>query len=156
MSTIPAEWNEQVAYLISERAYLLHTEGRFQESLSLFEGLSEIDPENLYVRDAISALYLSLGNPPETIRHASRIIASAPNYTNAFLRRCEAYLLLGMSEEAKEDLERLRELGAHRQAQRMEMRWMAVRKKQTVRTKKHFNKLLTRASNPQLYGIEKR
>jgi tetratricopeptide (TPR) repeat protein len=156
MSTLPAGWNEQAAYLISERGYLLHSEGRFRESLALFEGLLEIYPDNVYVRDAVAALYLSLGKPKEAIRHASTIIVSAPNYTNAFLRRCEGHLRLGMSAEAKLDMERLRDLGAYGIAMRMEMRWMAVRKKQTAQTKRHFDKLQTRATNPQLYLSEKR
>jgi len=156
MSRLPAGWNEHSAYLVSERAYLLHTEGRFQESLALFEGLSEIHPENLYVRDAISALYLSLGNPQEAVRHASRIIASMPNYTNAFVRRGEAYLLLGMIADAERDLERLRDFGAYGAVRRMEMRLIAVRRKQTAQSRQRFTKLEPRVTNPQLHGSEKR
>jgi predicted Zn-dependent protease len=98
--------------------------------LALFEGLLEIYPDNLYYRDAVSALHLSLGNPEEAIRYASSVIASSPTHTNAFVRRCEGYLLLGMSEEAKQDLERLRDLQAYGPARRMEMRLMAVRRMQ--------------------------
>jgi tetratricopeptide (TPR) repeat protein len=128
MSIVPLGWNEHSAYVVSERAYLLHTEGHYRESLALFEGLLEIYPDNLYYRDAISALHLSLGNPEEAIRQASHVITSAPTYTNAFVRRCEGYLLLGMSEEAKRDVDRLKELQAYVAALRMEMRLTAVRR----------------------------
>jgi tetratricopeptide (TPR) repeat protein len=156
MSTFPAGWNEHVAYLVGERAYLLHTEGRFQESLALFEGLSEIHPDNLYFRDALSALYLSLGNAQEAVRHASQIIASAPSYINALVRRGEAYLRLGMTSDAERDLKRLRDLEAYVAVRRMESRLMAVRRKQTVHSMQRFSKLETRSTNPQLYLSQKR
>ena len=141
MSIVPKGWNEHAAYLVSERAYLLHTEGRYRESIALFEGLLEIYPDNLYYRDAISALCLSLGDPEQAVRHATSIIASAPNYTKAYVRRCEGYLLIGMSEEAKRDLERLKELRAFESARRMEMRLMAVRKMQAEQTNHGIEKV---------------
>jgi tetratricopeptide (TPR) repeat protein len=150
MSIALAGWNEHSAYLVSQRAYLLHTEGRFRQSLALFEGLLEIYPDNLYYRDAISALYLSLGRPEDAIRNASNVIASAPTYINAFVRRCEGYLLLGMSEEAKRDLQRLKELQAYGPARRMEMRLMAVRRMQMEQASYSIEKI--RRSNTQLNG----
>jgi tetratricopeptide (TPR) repeat protein len=129
-SMVPSGWNERSAYVVSERAYLLHTEGRYRESLALFDGLLEMYPDNLYYRDAISALHLSLGNPEEAIRQASNVITSAPTYSYAFVRRCEGYLLLGMGEEARRDVDRLKELQAYGPARRMEMRLTAVRRMQ--------------------------
>lgn len=146
MSALPAGWSEHVSHMVSERAYLLHTEGRFRESLALFEGLLEIYPDNLYLRDAVSATYLSLGIPQQAIRFASSVIASAPNYTSALVRRCEAYLQLGMRSEAERDLQRLKELGAHRHAHRMEMRLMAASRTQTA-SRQRFCKLETRTAN---------
>ena len=140
MSTLAAGWNEEALYAISERAYLLHTEGRFRESLTLFEGLLEIDPENLYLRDAISAVYLTLDEPREAIRYASGVIASSPDHTNAFLRRCEAYLRLGMSSEAERDVEKLKDLGALGAARRMEMRLATVKGKLAAQTRQRFTK----------------
>jgi tetratricopeptide (TPR) repeat protein len=133
MSMNSARWNEDSAYLVSERAYLLHTEGRYQEALILFEGLLDIYPDDLYYRDAISALHLALGQPEEAVRHASVVIHSEPTYINAFVRRCEGYLLLGMSSEAERDLERLRALRADSHVRRMEMRLITVRRAQLVR-----------------------
>ena len=153
MSLVPPGWNEYSAYLVSERAYLLHTEGRYQESLALFEGLLEIYRDNLYYRDAISALYLSLGRPEETIRYASSVIASAPSYTNAFVRRGEGYLLLGMSAEAQGDLQRLKDLQAYGPARRMEMRLMTVKRMQMEKTNHSIQKV---ESNTQLEDTDRR
>ena len=156
MSRFPGGWNDHAAYMVSERAYLLHTEGRFGESLALFEGLLEIYPDYLYYRDAVSALHLSLGNPSEAVRYASSVIASAPTYTNAFVRRCEGYLLLGMGEEAKRDLERLKDLRAYGPARRMEMRLMTVRKMQMEKASQGTNKSEINNATAQLSGSGQR
>jgi tetratricopeptide (TPR) repeat protein len=153
MSIVRSGWNEHSAYAVSERAYLLHTEGRHRESLALFEGLLEMYPDNLYYRDAISALHLSLGSPEEAIRHASNVITSAPTYSNAFVRRCEGYLLLGMNEEAKRDVDRLKELQAYGPARRMEMRLMAVRRMQKEQANRGEKNL---TFDTQLQSIDRR
>jgi tetratricopeptide (TPR) repeat protein len=134
-----SRWNETAAYLVSERAYVLNTEGRYRESLILFEGLLEIYPEDLYYRDAVSALYLALGAPEEAIRHASIAIESEPDYAVAIVRRCEGYLQLGMCREAEEDLERLRELREVSHTQRMEMR-LRVRTRRQARKQEYMRR----------------
>jgi tetratricopeptide (TPR) repeat protein len=136
----PATWTEDAAYSLSEHAYLLHTEGRYQESLTLFEGLLDIYPDDLYYRDAVSALHLALGQPEEAVRQASLVIDSEPTYANAFVRRCEGYLLLGMSREAERDLEQLRALRATGHVRRMEMRLMAVRRAQLAQASQRVDK----------------
>jgi len=128
MNLVSAEWDEQVAYRISQQAYLLQTEGHFRESLTLFEGLLELYPENLYYRDAVSALHLSLGNPAEAVRQASLVISAAPGYVNAFVRRSEGYLLIGSVSEAERDIEQLRRLHAFGHVRRMEMRLKNARR----------------------------
>lgn len=149
MSIEASGWNEHTAYLVSQRAYLLHTEGHYRESLALFEGLLEIYPDEPYYRDAVSALYLSLKKPDEAIRHASMIIAASPTYANAFIRRCEGYLSQGMIDEAEQDLERLRELRVYGQIRRMEMRIAAEKRNQMLQENRRLEKVKT--SNTQLY-----
>jgi tetratricopeptide (TPR) repeat protein len=142
-------WNDDIAYLISQRAYLLHTEGHYRESLVLFEGLLEIYPEELYYRDAVSALHLSLKNFDEAIRHASFIIKMDPTYTNAFVKRCEGYLSLGMISEAERDLEQVKALRASGIVRRMEMRVAAAKRIQLMQTNHRLEQVKT--SNTQLY-----
>jgi len=116
------EWSDRSAYWVSERAYLLSTEGRHRESLSLLEGLMELYPRNMYYKDCASALHLALGSSHEAIRYASDIIAADPDNVSALVRRCEGYLLLGMTAEASYDVERLRVLRADLPARRMGIR----------------------------------
>lgn len=128
-------WDEHVAYRVSERAYLLYTEGHYRESLTLFEGLLEIYPSNLYYRDSVSALYLSLGDPAEAVRQASILIDVDSSYPNAFMRRCEGHLSQGLFSEAERDLARLEQLGALLFARRMKVRIGAAKRAHLARTK---------------------
>jgi tetratricopeptide (TPR) repeat protein len=121
------KWTDYSTYLVSERAYLLYEEGCFYEALILFEGLLELDSDDTYCRDAVSAVYLALREPEQAIRHATMLLEADPAHVNALARRCEGYLLLGMTREAERDLQMLRTLRANAVTLRMEMRLNAVR-----------------------------
>jgi tetratricopeptide (TPR) repeat protein len=125
MSAIPVGWNDDIAFSASERAYLLHSEGRYQESLALFEGLLDMYPDNTYYMDATAALYLALGRPESAARIATELLRGNPSHVQALVRRSEAYISLRMSQEAEADIQQLRRLGARDQASRMAMRLMA-------------------------------
>ncbi len=127
MSFIPAGWNDEMAFAASERAYLLHTEGRYHESLALFEGLLDLYPDNTYYIDAMAALYLALGRPEAAARMATELLRSNPSHVQALVRRSDAYISLRMSREAEEDIQQLRKLGARNQASRMAMQFLASR-----------------------------
>lgn len=123
----PAKWNHDFAYILSERGYLLHAEGRYDEALILFEGLLDLYPENLYYMDAATALYLALGRPEAALRLASTLLQRDVSHVQARMRRCEAYIVLRRFEEAEADARYLKKLGASNHAQRMEMRLAASR-----------------------------
>jgi predicted Zn-dependent protease len=127
MSESAFRWTDRSAYWVSERAYLLFTEGRYRESLALLEGLMELFPQSVYYKDSASALHLALGNPREAIRYATDVITVEPDNISALVRRCEGYLLLGVIAEAVHDLERMKVLRAHAPMRRMEMRLSHVR-----------------------------
>jgi predicted Zn-dependent protease len=128
MSSVPVGWNDEIAFAASERAYLLHTEGRYEESLALFEGLLDLYPGNTYYMDAIAALYLALDRPESAARMATELLRSNPSHVQALVRRSEAYISLRMSVEAEADIQRLRRIGARDHASRMAMRLLASRR----------------------------
>jgi predicted Zn-dependent protease len=125
MSSIPAGWNDDIAFAASERAYLLHSEGRYKESLALFEGLLDLYPRNTYYMDAIAALYLASDRPEAAARIATELLRDNPSHVPALVRRSEAYISLRMSQEAEADIQQLRRLGARDHASRMAMRLLA-------------------------------
>jgi len=127
MSSVPVGWNDDVAFYSSERAYLLHSEGRYKESLALFEGLLDLYPGNPYYMDAIAALYLALDRPEAAARIATDLLFANPSHLQALVRRSEAYIALRMSQEAEADIQELRRLGARDHASRMAMRLLASR-----------------------------
>jgi predicted Zn-dependent protease len=127
MSSIPAGWNDDIAFAASERAYFLHSEGRYKESLALFEGLLDLYPGNTYYMDAIAALYLALERPEAAARIATELFRDNPSHVPALVRRSEAYISLRMSQEAEADIQQLRRLGARDHANRMAMRLLASR-----------------------------
>jgi tetratricopeptide (TPR) repeat protein len=127
MNSIPAGWNDEVAFAASERAYLLHSEGRYQESLALFEGLLDLYPGNTYYMDSIAALYLALDRPEAAVQIVTELLRDNPSHVQALVRRSEAYISLRMSQEAEADIQQLRRLGARDHADRMAMRLLTSR-----------------------------
>ena len=127
MTTAPAGWNVDLAYSVSERAWLLHAEGHYEESLILFEGLLDLYPQNLYYMDAVSALYLALARPDAAAQLASAVIHRDPSHVLAHVRCCEAHIALRRFPEAEANVQQLRKLGAQIHARRMAMRLAAAR-----------------------------
>ncbi|HEX4163992.1 MAG TPA: hypothetical protein VHZ55_00840 [Bryobacteraceae bacterium] len=139
MSSSALKWTEYSTYLVSERAYLLYEEGRFYEALILFEGLLELDSDDRYSRDAVCTVYLALGQPEQAVRHASMLLEVEPAHVNALAKRCEGYLLLGMTQEAEKDLQALKTLRANAAALRMQMRLNSVSQLQFGMTSRPAN-----------------
>lgn len=127
MATLPIRWSDDFAYSASERAWLLHAEGHYEESLILFEGLLDLYPENLYYMDAVAALYLALGRPEAALELASAVLSRDPSHVQACVRRCEACIALRRFGEAEANVQQLRRLGAQNHARRMAMRLAASR-----------------------------
>lgn len=127
MVTLPPGWSDDLAYSVSERAWLLHAEGHYEESLTLFEGLLDLYPENLYYMDATAALYLALGRPDAAAGVASAVLSRDPSHVLAHVRRCEACIALRRFGEAETNVQQLMRLGAQNHARRMAMRLAASR-----------------------------
>jgi len=129
MITAISDWASRHYYLIAERAYVLHAEGRYHEALLLFDGLLAINPLDSYCREAISALHLALGQWEETV-HASSLVLEADSLNkNALARRCEAHIQLDRLSDAERDLQLLRQSGALAHARRMQSRLSTAKQK---------------------------
>ncbi len=100
-----AGWTEEDVYRIAERAHSLYLQGRNREATVIFEGLVAVDPENLYCRDALAALYLLNGEPHRALIELNQVLARDPQHATARARRCESWWRLGRPDEARRDLE---------------------------------------------------
>jgi predicted Zn-dependent protease len=115
-------WTPEDVFLIAECAYELYLEGKREQAAVIFEGLLAIDPTNVYCRDALTAISLSLGRPEDAVGHASQLLAQVPTHFDALARRCEAYLQLNRVDAAMRDLEALDRVRAESYRQRMTLR----------------------------------
>ena len=116
-------WTPEDVYLITECGYEFYLEGKLEEAATIFEGLLAIDPSNLYCRDALTAISLSLGRPEDAVGHASELLERVPTHFDALARRCEAYLQLNRMDAARRDLDALDRVKARSYRRRMTLRF---------------------------------
>jgi predicted Zn-dependent protease len=119
-------WSDEDVYLVADRAHALYLQGCYRESAILLEGLTAVDPRNIYCHDALTAVYLALEQPAQAITEASAVLRLAPNHHEARARRCEAYLQLRRYDEARQDLEALRRARSMALVKRLQLRMRAA------------------------------
>jgi len=117
-----ARWTADEIRLIAQRAYDLHLQGKNADAFEIFAGLIEIDPQNAYCLDALTALSLALDRPEQALEYASALLSRSPYHTEAIARRCEANMRLDRIEEAERDLELLEQAGSMVHYNRVKMR----------------------------------
>jgi tetratricopeptide (TPR) repeat protein len=107
-----AGWSREEIYYISERAHHLYRQGRFDDAGILFEGLTAIDPENVYCRKALAAVYMALKEYGIALRHLSAVLSRDRFDTEALAGRCEALIAMKELAPARRDLHSLSALPA--------------------------------------------
>jgi predicted Zn-dependent protease len=101
-------WTDEDLYLIAERGHLLYLQGRFDEAKILFEGLVSINPRDWYFNNALAAIYIKMSNPHAAVELLDELLRQYPADIESRIRRCEALLEAGRTEEAKAQLLELR------------------------------------------------
>jgi predicted Zn-dependent protease len=123
-----ATWEADEIQLIAQRAYDLHLQGKNADALQIFAGLIEIDPQNAYCLDALTALSLAMDQPEQALQYASALLSTSPHQTDAIARRCEANIRLHRLEDVQRDLELLKQAGAMAHYNRVNMRMDTARR----------------------------
>jgi predicted Zn-dependent protease len=119
-------WTTHEVELVAQRGYDLHLQGKNIEALTIFEGLIEVQPRNVYCLDALAALTLAMGQPEKAAEYATLALALEPQRPEILARRCEAFLRLGMVDPATRDLALLEQLNAAKYVKRMKLRIAAT------------------------------
>jgi predicted Zn-dependent protease len=119
-------WTDEDVYLVADRAHALYQQGCFREAAILLEGLTTVDPRNIYCHDALTAVYLALEQPAQAVTEATATLRLNPNHNEARARRCEAYVRLRRWDEARQDLEALRRARANAHVRRLQLRLRAA------------------------------
>jgi len=107
-----AEWSREEIYYIAERAHHLYRQGRFDDAGILFEGLTAIDPENVYCRKALAAVYMALREYGIALRHLTGVLSRDRFDAEALAGRCEALIATKDLAAAHRDLQLLSTLPA--------------------------------------------
>jgi Flp pilus assembly protein TadD len=87
-------------------AHSCFTQGRFQDSEILLEGLITIQPDNPYLHLLLGSVLLQQGRLDESVISFDRVIEICPENTSALTNRGEIHLKQGRLKEAAADLER--------------------------------------------------
>lgn len=100
-----SEWTTEEMRLVADLGYALAEQGREQEALTIFEGLTALAPATAYFQAALGALRLRLGEPQLAVGHLDAALATDPHNISALVNRGEACLQLGEYAAATRDLE---------------------------------------------------
>lgn len=96
-----AAWTEEEIYLIADLAHEIALQGRYAEALVLFDGLASAAPENLYVRRALAAVRLKLGQPDKAL---AALLEQSTDGPSGRLR-LECFLGLGRRADAAREFQ---------------------------------------------------
>lgn len=85
-------------------AHSLFTQGRYEESRIMLEGLLTLDPDNAYMHYLLGSTFSLQDRLKEALEAYSRSIELFPAYVSALVNRGEIYLKLGDFQRAAADL----------------------------------------------------
>lgn len=97
-------WTTEEIRLVADLAYWLAEQGRYQEAITIFEGLAALAPATAYFQSALGALWLRNGQPERALPYLEATLAADPQDFTALINRGEAHLLLGDLDGARRDL----------------------------------------------------
>ena len=69
-----AKWTAEEIRLVSELGYSLAEQGRIEEAISLFEGLSALAPATAYFQAALGSLFLRDNQPETALKHLNSAV----------------------------------------------------------------------------------
>ena len=99
-----AKWTAEEIRLVSELGYSLAEQGRVEEAIALFEGLSALAPATAYFQAALGSLYLRDNQPEKALKHLNYAIQFDAKDLFSLVNRGEAQLRTGKTEPALRDL----------------------------------------------------
>ncbi len=121
------DWTADEIYMVAERAHSLYMQGRLREAAILFEGLVAVDPENVYCRNALAAVYLALDEPQHALDQLKVAVRLDSGDMQSRQRRCEALLQIGEIAAAAAELEYLKRILPFSETRRLQLRLEAAK-----------------------------
>jgi len=97
-------WTVEEMRLVADVGYALAEQGRYDEALTVFEGLAALAPATAYFQSALGAVWLRKGEPARAVEHLEAALATDPADVSARVNCGEAALQLGDGEAARRHL----------------------------------------------------
>jgi tetratricopeptide (TPR) repeat protein len=97
-------WTAEEMRLVADVGYALAEQGRNEEAIRVFEGLSAIAPATGYFQSALGALRLREGDPSGALGNLEAALNADPSDVAALINRGEARMQLGETAAALTDL----------------------------------------------------
>jgi tetratricopeptide (TPR) repeat protein len=97
-------WTAAEIRLVADIGYALAEQGRHDEAVTIFEGLSVLAPATSYFQSALGALWLRKGEPGRALEHLEAALAADPSDVTARVNRGEAAMQLGDRDAARRHL----------------------------------------------------
>lgn len=104
-------WTAEEMRLVADIGYALAEQGRHDEAITVFEGLSALAPATAYFHSALGALWLRKGDPGRAVEHLEAALGADPTDVTALVNRGEAAMQLGDRDAARQHLLAALELG---------------------------------------------
>ena len=99
-----AGWKAEEIRLIADLGHALAQQGRNEEALQIFEGLSALAPATGYFQSALGAIHLRLGNFDSALFHLNSALKLDPRDAPSYVNRGETYFRIQQFEPASRDL----------------------------------------------------
>ena len=97
-------WTAEEMRLVADIGYALAEQGRHDEAVTIFEGLSALAPATAYFHSALGALWLRKNDPARAVEHLEAALAADPADLTALVNRGEAAMQLGDRDGARKHL----------------------------------------------------
>jgi tetratricopeptide (TPR) repeat protein len=104
-------WTPEEMRLVADIGYALAEQGRYDEAVTIFEGLAVLAPATAYFQAALGALWLRKGEAERAVEHLDAALAADPGDVTARVNRGEAAMQLGDRDAARRQLLAALELG---------------------------------------------
>ena len=97
-------WTAEEMRLVADVGYALAEQGRHDEAVTIFEGLSALAPATAYFQSALGALWLRKNDPARAVEHLEAALSADPADVTALVNRGEAAMRLGDRDAARKHL----------------------------------------------------
>lgn len=92
-------WDDEQLEELRLTGFAYLRQGKYDIALDFFQALVVVEPNNLYDRQTLGALYLQLGKPQEAFYNLDYALKLEGDHTPTLINLCKALFMLGKPQE---------------------------------------------------------